>query len=82
MQVKFNIVIVEHLLSALFKKPSFLLRREEGVHEVVVALVRDLEGLVFDVAIDQLLIGSKERRKIKMGFARRVDAIKLFLEEI
>ena len=36
----------------LFKKPSLALRGEEGVHEVIVSLVRDLEGLLLDASED------------------------------
>jgi hypothetical protein len=43
----------------LLEEPSLFLRREEGVHEVVVALVRDLERLVFDAAVD-LFLSKKE----------------------
>ena len=36
----------------LFEKPSLALRGEEGVHEVIVSLVRDLEGLLLDASED------------------------------
>ena len=36
----------------LFKKPALALRGEECVHEVIVSLVRDLEGLLLDASED------------------------------
>ena len=38
----------------LFFKPALPFRREECVHEVVVGLVGDLEGLLLDVPVDRL----------------------------
>ena len=38
----------------LFEKPSLALRGEEGVHEVIVSLVRDLERLLLDAPEDGL----------------------------
>ena len=38
----------------LFKQPSLALRGEEGVHEVIISLVRDLERLLLDASEDGL----------------------------
>ena len=38
----------------LLHQPAFALWREECVHEVVIGLVRDLEGLLLDVPVDGL----------------------------
>ena len=38
----------------LFEKPSLALRGEEGVHEVIISLVRDLERLLLDAPEDGL----------------------------
>ena len=38
----------------LFEKPSLALRGEEGVHEVIISLVRDLERLLLDASEDGL----------------------------
>ena len=38
----------------LFFKPALPFRREECVHEIVVGLVGDLEGLLLDVPVDRL----------------------------
>ena len=37
-----------------FEKPSLALRGEEGVHEVIISLVRDLERLLLDASEDGL----------------------------
>ena len=38
--------------AALFDQPALLVRREEGEHEIIVRLVRDLERLLLDVVIN------------------------------
>ena len=48
--IKLN--LVHPLSSYLFHQPSLSLRGEEGVHEVIISLIRDLERLFFDVPVD------------------------------
>ena len=57
----------------LFKKPSLALRGEEGVHEVIVSLVRDLERLLLDAPEDGL-------QHIRGEILARVDPLVLLDE--
>ena len=49
---------------SLLLQPALLLRLEEGVHQVVVRLIRDLEGLLFNRLVNQFLEKIRKFSKI------------------